>query len=59
MKNLDLEQMGVQEMDAVEIKEVDGGIWPYLIGALVGYALSADLGDIADAYNEGYDAARN
>lgn len=27
MKTLNLEQMGVQEMDAVEVKEVDGGFF--------------------------------
>ncbi|MEN8122814.1 MAG: class IIb bacteriocin, lactobin A/cerein 7B family [Bacteroidota bacterium] len=31
MKNLDLEQMGVQEMNAVELKETDGGLIPLLI----------------------------
>jgi hypothetical protein len=31
MKNFELEQMGVQEMDAVESKTVDGGILPLII----------------------------
>jgi len=31
IETLNLEQMGVQEMDAVEIKEVDGGWWYYWV----------------------------
>ncbi len=36
MKTFELEQMGVQEMDAVKSKEVDGGFIPIIIvGALL------------------------
>jgi len=39
MKTLDLNAYGVQEMNAVEMKETDGGLGPvpaFLIGAVVG-----------------------
>ncbi|WP_461788745.1 class IIb bacteriocin, lactobin A/cerein 7B family [Pedobacter sp.] len=33
MKNLNLENLGVQEMDARELEDVDGGVFPvWLIG---------------------------
>ena len=35
MKNLDLKLMGVQEMNALEMKETDGGIIWFLIAAAV------------------------
>ena len=38
MKHLDLKQMGVQELNAVEIKETDGG---FLLALAVGYLLLA------------------
>ena len=43
MKNLELEQMGVREMDAWEVKEVDGGCisWSEVLAWIV-YCLSAD-----------------
>ena len=33
MKNLDLNGLGVQEMNATEMREVDGGIIPLIIAA--------------------------
>ncbi|MEN8122808.1 MAG: class IIb bacteriocin, lactobin A/cerein 7B family [Bacteroidota bacterium] len=39
MKTLNLEQMGVQEMDAVEMKEVDGG--SFLLGVIIGAVITA------------------
>jgi lactobin A/cerein 7B family class IIb bacteriocin len=42
MKTLDLEQMGVQEMDAKEMMEISGGLgWlpAFLIGAIAGGAV--------------------
>ena len=35
MKNLDLNGLGVQEMNATEMREVDGGIIPVLIAVAV------------------------
>ncbi|MDF1516803.1 MAG: class IIb bacteriocin, lactobin A/cerein 7B family [Lutibacter sp.] len=34
MKNL--ENYGVLEMNAKEIKEIDGGFWQFVVGAIVG-----------------------
>jgi hypothetical protein len=42
MKNLELKSMGVQEMDAKEIKSVDGGLRIYIEGS------------IQDIYNSSY-----
>ncbi len=51
----------MKELDKNELKEVDGGwIVPVIVGALIGAALTQDLGDLADAFNEGRaDAASN
>ncbi len=35
MKNFDLNAMGVQEMDAIEMKKTDGGWWT-IIGTIIG-----------------------
>jgi len=53
-----LEQLGVQEMDAVEVKDVNGGVWP-VVWVLLGMALAQDLDNLADAYNKGYEAGHN
>ena len=47
MKNLDLNAMGVVEMDAGEMKEVDGGIWDFILGYIVGKLIDA----VPDAVN--------
>ncbi|MBK3515977.1 class IIb bacteriocin, lactobin A/cerein 7B family [Carboxylicivirga marina] len=69
MKNLN--ELGVQEMDAKEIKIIDGGIIPLLVVAAVGwggFALrSAAVGAVAgmfrertgDSYERGYEAGNN
>ncbi|WP_164123565.1 class IIb bacteriocin, lactobin A/cerein 7B family [Sphingobacterium sp. xlx-130] len=44
-------------MNAKEILEVEGGIWPYIIGALIGAAFTQDLDKMKEAYQKGYDAA--
>jgi hypothetical protein len=61
MKNL--EKYGVQVLDAREIREVDGGficggLCLTLIGTAIGVLLTQDLGDLADAFNEGREAAK-
>jgi len=61
MKNLDLNALGVVEMDAVEMKEnnggfVCGGICLLIAGALLGAALTQDLDDLKAAYQKGYEA---
>ena len=40
MKNLDLNAMGVNEMSEVEMKQVDGGIIPFVIAVVVLWFLS-------------------
>ena len=37
MKNLDLNSYGVQEMNAVEMMETDGGIWQAIVAGIVIY----------------------
>jgi len=61
MKNL--ENYGVLELNAKEIREVDGGfvcggLCLTLLGAAISIILTQDLGDLADAFNEGREAAK-
>ena len=37
MKNLDLNNYGVQEMNAEEMNNVDGGLHPVIVGALISF----------------------
>ncbi|MCX6322351.1 MAG: hypothetical protein NTX93_11210 [Bacteroidia bacterium] len=46
MKNLDLKLMGVQEMNALEMKETDGGFIWFLIAAAVVLLSSCVNGDL-------------
>ncbi len=41
MKNLNLENFGVQEMDAKEMVNVDGGLWGEICAILVGVVVTA------------------
>jgi len=56
MKNLDLKQMGVQELSTVESRDVDGGL---MLGAwkAVGAALTW-IWDNADDISEGWEAGQ-
>ena len=60
MKNLDLNAYGVEEMENVEVRETNGGIWQFILGAILGGIIS-DLvlhpGDVADSYSKGAAAA--
>ena len=71
MKNL--ENFGVQELNAKEIKETDGGFIPLVIwgiaftasevagiavGAAIGVAISQDLDNLADSFMEGFNGTR-
>ncbi|MCU4164999.1 class IIb bacteriocin, lactobin A/cerein 7B family [Carboxylicivirga caseinilyticus] len=69
MKNLN--ELGVQELDTMEMQKTDGGIIPLLIAGAIGwgsFALrTAVIGaaaylignDILDSYEEGYEAGNN
>ena len=52
MKTLNLEQMGVQEMDAVEMKEVDGGFIGALFAIMVVFEIGFFIGDLLAGRNE-------
>jgi len=55
MKNL--ESFGVQELNAKEIREVEGGLWPL---ALLGWYVYETLNDVDSAtssFNSGWNAA--
>jgi len=58
MKNLNLENLGVQEMDAKEMVGVDGGVYPIL--AAIGFAIALyDIGsDLYEGWNEGHAKAK-
>ncbi len=54
MKNLELQSLGLMELDAEEKNKIDGGFWQ--IGAfLTAVAWSAweNIGDIRDGWNDG------
>ena len=52
MKSLNLEKLGVQEMDAVEVKSTDGGIWWFIAGIIASELLDRSSGsDFMDGYN--------
>jgi hypothetical protein len=54
METLNIEQLGVLEMDALEISETDGGFWGLAVLALCIYAY-----DNRDRFMEGFNAAYN
>ena len=59
MRNLDFSLISVQELDAFEMKDTDGGwIWPLVFGYIV---LQACLNPQAhiDAFKEGWDMYDN
>lgn len=58
MRNLDLKIIGIQELDTKEITEIEGGFWPYIIGALVGAVFTQDLDKLVEAYHVGYEAGK-
>jgi len=39
MKTLNLENLGVQELDAKEMKEIDGGFWGVVLPIVASYIL--------------------
>ena len=53
MKTFELEKMGVQEMDAIELKEKNGG------GLLVGLLLVLAAAAIADGMSDGQEDKEN
>ena len=59
---MNLENLNLVELNAQEVQEVDGGdfgvVSGFLIGALIGWAVSQDLDKLAEAYNHGYNMSR-
>lgn len=54
---MNLENLNVVELDAQQAQETEGGFWgAIIIGALIGAALTQDLDNLVDAYNQGYDS---
>lgn len=56
MKKLELQNFGVQELDAKEIREVGGGLpWWLPAAAVVGLVISAvnNFGDIREGFSDG------
>ena len=48
MKNLEMEQYGVEELNHAEMEDIDGGKWwGALIGAVAGFCVAGPLGMIA------------
>lgn len=53
MNYLDVRRFGVQELNAKEMIEVEGGWIQIVIGALLGHFLAQDLDRLGAAYREG------
>ena len=55
MKTLDLNSYGVQEMNAVEMKETDGGCWGLIFAAvwiIIGILATAHPENVEATYSE-------
>mgnify|MGYP001148993743 CR=1 FL=1 len=53
MKNLNLESFGVQEMDAKEMANVEGGGFWALIGFALVVSAIENFGDIREGFSDG------
>jgi hypothetical protein len=53
MKTLDLNNYGVQEMNALEIKTTNGGFWPELALLIIG-GIIADWDDFKKGVSESF-----
>jgi hypothetical protein len=59
---MNLQELDVQELNTTEMTEVDGGwvgVALFLLGAVVGAAMTTDTDDMVDAWNAGRDAYNN
>lgn len=56
MKNLI--NLDLVELNQVEMKEIEGGWWQLIVGALIGAALTQDLDKLKEAYEVGYEAGK-
>ncbi|MBS9773581.1 MAG: hypothetical protein KGV59_00270 [Tenacibaculum sp.] len=54
MKNLS--NLGVQELNATEMRKTDGGIWYVLLGAFVGSLMAKDFDELGASFMEGYNS---
>ena len=57
IKTFELNNYGVLEMRAVEMSEMDGGIWQFLVGAIIGGMIYHYIDDTAGwnkAMSEGF-----
>ena len=61
IKTLNLEQLGVQEMDAKEVKGTEGGIPPFWLGVLGGVVAAAivSIDSIVEGAVDGWNAYEN
>jgi len=54
MKNLDLNNYGVQELNGVEMKETDGGILEFVYEYVTGRSLASDARKVTEAAAKAY-----
>lgn len=57
-----LSKLNLVELNQVEMKAVEGGIWMVILelaaGALIGAALTQDFDKLKEAYQVGYEAGK-
>jgi hypothetical protein len=54
-----MESFKLDHLTEDEMANANGGFWQYVAGALAGALLTSDLGDLGDAFMEGYNAGRS
>jgi len=59
MKNLDLNVLGVMEMDSVEIREVNGGNFAAALVLALAYDIVSNWSDSCAAFSSGVKAAQS
>ena len=53
-----LEKYGVQEMNAVEMREVDGGFWPALLKAAEVVLVLIGVAEVINEFNYGWKSVK-
>lgn len=62
IKTMNLNNLNLVELNAQDVQEIIGGdfgvVSGFVVGALIGWAISQDLDKLAEAYNHGYNMSK-